>query len=191
VIDPAGDCEFSESDGKVTISVPATHHDLNPSPQFDNVSAPRVLEDVEGDFVTKVKVDVFERPKAKTSSNNNHSFVAAGLVIWQDDKNFVRLMRAANGETGRLFVHLEVWADGQFQGDGYQDLHDKATYLRISRTKDQFSFAWSEDGKEWLVFAMGQLQIPKKLKVGVAAINSTTKQFKPEFQEFALQPKAD
>jgi regulation of enolase protein 1 (concanavalin A-like superfamily) len=187
VVDPADDCEFTQEDDRVTITVPPTPHDLNPSPRWDNVLAPRVLEDVEGDFVASVKVNIYNRPKANTSSNKINSFVAAGLVVWQDEKNFLRLLRAANGESGRLFIHFEGWVDGKMTGDALYDIADEATYLRASRKGGQFSFDRSKDGKEWFPFAIAPIDMPKELKVGVAAINSTTKAFKPRFEDFVVE----
>ena len=196
VVDPAGDCKVAEKDGKVTITVPKTHHDLNPTPRFDNLLAPRVLQEVEGDFTAQVKVDVFPRPEAKTASSKaGISFVAAGLLVWQDEKNFVRLLRAANGDRGDLFGHLEVYRDGKFAGGGYaMNIDDKVTHLKLSRKGDAFSFAVSPDGKEWTEIksreiAGGEIDMPKKLKVGVAATNATTKEFSPVFEGFSLTGK--
>ena len=149
VVDPAGDCKVAEKDGKVTITVPDTHHDLNPTPKFDNVLAPRVLQEVEGDFTLQVKVDAFPRPKAKTASSKaGITFVAAGLLVWEDEKNFVRLFRAANGDRGNLFGTLEVFRDGKFVGDGFlTNLKDEATHLKVSRKGNDFTFSMSADGR--------------------------------------------
>jgi regulation of enolase protein 1 (concanavalin A-like superfamily) len=196
VVDPAGDCKVTERDGKVTITVPKTHHDLNPTPNYNNVLAPRVLQEVEGDFTVQVKVDAFPRPKARTpSSKAGISFVAAGLVVWQDEKNFVRLLRAANGDRGNLFGHLEVYRDGKFVGDGYvMNINDKATYLKLTRKGDAFAFAVSADGKEWAEVkgrgkGIGEIALSKKLKVRVAATNATRKEFAPVFEGFSLTAK--
>lgn len=196
VVDPAGDCKVTEKDGKVTITVPKTHHDLNPTPNFNNVLAPRVLQVVEGDFTVEVKVDAFPRPEARTASSDaGISFVAAGLVVWQDEKNFVRLLRAANGDRGDLFGHLEVYRDGKFVGDGYaRNIEEKATYLKLTREGDAFTFAVSADGKEWAEVkgrgnSIGEIDLPKKVKVGVAATNATTKEFAPVFEGFSLKNK--
>jgi hypothetical protein len=195
VVDPASDCAVTEKDGKVTITVPGTHHDLNPSPNF-NVLAPRVLQEVEGDFVAQVKVDAFTRPQAKTASSKaGISFVAGGLVVWQDERNFLRLLRAANGERGDLFGHLEIYRDGLFVGGGYaQGIADQATHLKVVRKGDAFSFAVSVDGKEWTEIEVrgsniGKLDLSKKLMVGVAATNATSKEFAARFEGLSVAVK--
>jgi len=196
VFDPAGDCKVAEKDGKVTITIPGTHHDLNPTPRFDNVLAPRVLQAIEGDFSIQVMVDVFARPEGKTASSKaGISFLAAGLLVWQDEKNFVRLLRAANGDRGSLFAHLEVYRDGKFVGDGYSFMSDdKATHLKLTRKANVFTFAASADGKEWTELKgrsvpIGEIDLPNKLNVGIAATNSTTKEFAPVFEGLSLMAK--
>ena len=92
VVDPAGDCTIEEAAGTLTITVPGKEHNLNPLPGWNNLDAPRVLRDVDGDFVLQVLVRKFDMPKAETSSNKEKpaSFVAGGLLVWKDGKNFLR-----------------------------------------------------------------------------------------------------
>lgn len=191
VADPAGDCKVGEEGGKLTITIPGTHHNLNPAPGFDNMLAPRVLQAVDGDFALEVTVEGFERPKPKTSSNMRNSFVGAGLLVWQDDKNFIRFERAANGESGRLFVHVELFRDGKFIDNSYATVRNTATHLRLTRKGDTFTFAASTDGKVWFEpeGKIKDVDLPKKLKVGVAATNSTVKEFRPQFENLLLKGK--
>lgn len=48
-----GDCTFKADKGKLTITVPGNLHDLHPN---RGMNAPRVLQEVEGDFTATVKV---------------------------------------------------------------------------------------------------------------------------------------
>jgi regulation of enolase protein 1 (concanavalin A-like superfamily) len=191
VIDPVRDCKVVEKEGTLAITVPGTHHNLNPTLAFDNLLAPRVLRDVDGDFTFQVKVDPFERPEPGTSTNGRNSFVGAGLLVWQDGKNFIRFLRAANGESGRLFAQVEFYQEGMFAGGHLSDLNDKGTHLRLSRNGNTFTFAVSEDGKEWteLPTEVKNVDLPKNVKVGVAAINSSAREFAPRFEALALTAK--
>jgi regulation of enolase protein 1 (concanavalin A-like superfamily) len=191
VIDPARDCKVIEKEGTLATTVPGTHHNLNQTPAFDNLLAPRVLQDVDGDFTLHVKVDPFERPEPGTSTNGRNSFVGAGLLVWQDGKNFIRFLRAANGESGRLFAQVEFYQEGMFAGGDLSDLDDKSTHLRLSRNGNTFTFAVSEDGKQWteLQTEVKNVALPKNVKVGVAAINSTAREFAPRFEALALTAK--
>src|SRR6185369_8187758 len=54
VVDPDGDCTIRFRQGKLSITVPGTPHDL--SPLYEKKNAPRVLREVTGDFSVRVKV---------------------------------------------------------------------------------------------------------------------------------------
>ena len=48
--DPTGDCSISESGGTLVITVPGGIHDMSGVRDDRNRTAPRVLQEVEGDF---------------------------------------------------------------------------------------------------------------------------------------------
>lgn len=184
-VDPAGDCTASLVKGKLRIKVPGTHHNLNPGPQY-NLLAPRVWQEVDGDFQAQVTVAAFPRPEKNTSNNSTKvSYIAAGLVAWHEGKSFFRWFRAANAERGELFVHYEGFSP-KGRGKTLQkkrDIPDEATFLRVERKGNDFKFAWSADGQTWTNYAEATVEgWPAKLKVGVAAVNGTTKKFAPQFE---------
>jgi hypothetical protein len=188
-IDPDGDCAVAQEKDRVTITVPGTHHNLNPLPQFHNLSAPRLLQDIEGDFTLQARVAPFPRPEAHTSSNGLNSFVGAGLVVWQDGKNFIRFVRGANGETGRLVVTLERFQEGRLLQERSIDVPDQLTDLRVERHKSSFHFLIHSDipKEQWTEMATwSEIEWPAKLKVGLLAVNSTTKVFAAQLQQFRL-----
>ncbi len=185
VVDPDGDCKVLEAKGRVTITIPATNHDLNPTPRFNNLSAPRILQEVDGDFLLQVKVLAFPRPE-KGTSTKIHSYVAAGLVIWQDSNNFVRLTRSANGDTGVLFASMEAFQEGRMAGDSGAGVPDQDLYLRVERVAAKTALSVSLDGEKWAPLRLPPMKLADRLKVGVVAINSTTKEFAPEFLDLKL-----
>jgi regulation of enolase protein 1 (concanavalin A-like superfamily) len=190
VVDPDGDCQVAEEKGVVTITVPKTHHDLTHAADATKLNSPRILQEVSGNFRVEVKVKAFPLPEKDTSSSGKYSFVSAGLLIWQDDKNFIRMDRAAEGATGGPFVWVERFADGKAAGQQFRQLTDKDTTLRVERSKDQFTFSVREDeGKEWVEVHTEQAGLPDKLQVGVLAINTTTKEFAPQLSGFKVEQK--
>src|SRR5690348_634445 len=68
VVDPDGDCPITEENGKLTIKVPGTYHDLTHSEGRDQLNSPRVLQEAKGDFVAQVKVNPFPLPAENTST---------------------------------------------------------------------------------------------------------------------------
>jgi regulation of enolase protein 1 (concanavalin A-like superfamily) len=190
VIDPVGDCKIVQRAGQVSITVPGAYRDLYPLPGWNNLDAPRVLQEVEGDFTVQVLARKFERPKAGTTSNKEKpaSFVAGGLLIWQDGKNFLRFMRAANGERGDVFTAAVYCADGDVIAGNRFAFPDEDTHLRVERKKGKFTLSHSQDGKKWTtVRPMGKdLTLPAKVNVGVAVVNATTKEIVHEFEELRV-----
>jgi regulation of enolase protein 1 (concanavalin A-like superfamily) len=192
VTDPAGDCRVTEHKGKVTIVVPGTPHNLNPTPKYNNVLAPRVLQEVEGDFSAQVKVNAFPRPKAGTSSTSQKiSYVGAGILVWHDARNFIRCLRGARGEGDSVFVHSEAFRDGEYTPFGkavrYTGIEDKSIYVRLVRRGTVFTVSRSLDGERWEELQSYTSEtLPQKLRVGIAAINSTRKEFSPQFESLEI-----
>src|SRR5436189_4997988 len=65
-IDPDRDCKFFTSKDSLLISVPGSHpHDL--AADIDLINAPRILQNVHGDFTIQVKVDGRFAPGGKST----------------------------------------------------------------------------------------------------------------------------
>src|SRR6478672_5429970 len=120
VVDPDGDCKVTEDKGTLTLTVPKTHHDLTYQEDVTKLNAPRVLQPVEGDFTLTVTVKAYPPPMGLQSSSGKHTFCSTGLLIWQDDKHYVRLERASSGsgDDTNLFGYMEYFADGKTLASG-------------------------------------------------------------------------
>ena len=189
VVDPDGDCQIKEENGKVTIVVPKTHHDLTYTDDYTKLNSPRILQDAKGNFRIEVKVLAFELPGDKASSGGKYSFVSAGLLIWQDDRNFIRMDRAAVAT--RPFVWVERFQDGKSVSRKLADLeNNKDTYLRAMRKADKFTFETSADGKDWTEVQVEEQKLAESLKVGVLAINTTVEPFSATFDDLKLSQDA-
>lgn len=192
-VDPAGDCKALLKDGKLSITVPGTQHNLNPLPGWDNLLAPRVMQEVDGDFKIQVKMLPCEMPKPDTSSNKEKpaSYVASGIVLWQDGKNFSRVLRAANGDRNEYFIHIENFSGGKIVSSGSVKLQDAPIHFRVERAQGKISFYRNVDGKKYLVMRPnGQdLVLADKIKIGVAVVNSTTKEITHQFEELQITRK--
>jgi hypothetical protein len=189
-VDPAGDCKAIVTDDRLTITVPGTPHNLNPLPGWNNLLAPRVVQDVDGDFRIDVKVLPSGMPKPNTSSNPEKpaSYVAGGIVIWQDGDHFSRVLRAANGERNEFFIHIENFSGGKIVSGGNLKLEDKAIYLRVERRNGKLAFYRSVDGGSYLVMRPNgpEFGLAGKVRAGVAVINSTTAEIRQEFEALKL-----
>src|SRR4029079_9602863 len=95
VVNRDGDCTVALDKGVLTVTVPKTHHDLTYQEDVTKLNAPRVLQEVEGDFTLTVTVKAYPPPKGLESSSGKHVFVGIGILVWQDEKNYVRLERSS------------------------------------------------------------------------------------------------
>lgn len=190
VVDPVGDCTFRLADGKFTITIPGTYHDL--WPVKGEVNAPLVLEDVEGDFAVQVKVlsvEKAERGSAIPGLRSAAAFHAATLVIWQDAKNFVRFDRTDMNNAGRAITscYLHVFNDGQRVAEISAVVPDKPTHLRLARRGDRLRADYSQDdGQSWRSVAQQSVNLPSRVKVGISGLNNTHTRNTAQFEGLTI-----
>ncbi len=194
VVDPLGDCRVTDANGLLTVAVPGTRaHNLNPSPGF-NLNAPRVLRDVEGDFEARVTVLPYRRPQSPVTTSPSQPYVGAGLVVWQDDAHFLRLFRSWM-PTANTYVHPEWYGGTAPATHVTATVPDRPTQLRVRRTGDRLDLAASLDGQTWTeVTTAKDLKLAARVRVGVAAVNSTDEDLTARFEGFTvtkLSPQTD
>jgi regulation of enolase protein 1 (concanavalin A-like superfamily) len=194
VIDPDGDCTIAEQNGKLIIRVPGTLHDLSPE-QKDarkRTNAPRVVKEVQGDFVATVKVTADWNPGGKLPGASTLPYNGAGLLLFISDTHFLRLERnvfvGANGLV--CFTTPLYYAQGRLanqamstQGAFYQG---RSTWLKMERAGARLTTAISHDGQVWIETATLTGNLPESVAVGLEAINSSNKEFLVEFEEFKV-----
>jgi len=202
-IDPVGDCKFETTDGKLTITVPSTAkpHDL--SPELASSTAPRVVQPVKGDFVIQVRVDGEFQPGEESTQVGRAAYTGAGLVVFADQRNFVRFERATlhrQEDEARPYTNFEIRVDGELERMGaIGDLpteKDKPTWFRLERKGQQLLGAMSHDGEHWTKGEPKELRAEawtrNDIVAGVAAISTSTSQkpFVPTFSAFSVQQGA-
>jgi regulation of enolase protein 1 (concanavalin A-like superfamily) len=194
--DPAGDCKFQQKDGKLTITVPgsATPHDL--STELKSSTAPRVGTDLSGDFDIQVKVEGEFEPGEQSTQAGRTGYTGAGLAVFADEKNYIRLERATlqhSGSAPRPYANFEIRVDGELERIGTTgDLPpidiSKPLWLRLTRSGDKMEGAISQDGTNWVTCEPKELTNPawrsRRIKGGVAAISTSVKDFTPSFSGF-------
>jgi len=187
--DPDKDCKFQAEKGGLTIVVPGKDHDLGIERNVMN--APRVLRPVEGDFIVQVKVSGKFEP-GDPDTDQRAAFNGAGLLVMKDDRNYVRLERATyhRGGAPTIYTVFEVRKDGELerfaQGEDFPLEADKDTYLRVERRGDKIFGAVSQDKDKWHYMSPRPVELPKELKVGLGAVNTSKAEFAPRFDEFKL-----
>jgi regulation of enolase protein 1 (concanavalin A-like superfamily) len=188
-IDPDGDCPFHPGDKALDVAVPGTLHDLNPD--SGKINAPRVVRQVEGDFALTVKVAGDFQPGGTSTNPRGVPYNGAGILVWSDSDNFIRLERGAvlRGAKVLTYVAFEE-REGGYRGAVHNEAFQGGTcYLRLERTGSRIFGAISADGTTWKRLQPIDTIWPAGLKVGLAAINSSSEPFLVKFEEFKLEGK--
>jgi len=193
VIDPDGDCKFSVEGEKLTIAIPGTDHAL--SVERGQMNAPRVLRDVEGDFVAQVKVSGPFPTQAQGVVPTRRPFHGAGLLLWQDPENFIRLERAELVVPGRnmSYASFELRRGGRFERQGNAaelPVTGEELFLRLERRNGLVFGSVSSDGDHWTALRPMAVDLPRALRVGIVAGHNTSTPFRPRFEGFTLSPSA-
>ena len=194
LIDLDNDCIVKEEPGKLTITVPGGTHDLNMS--LGGMSAPRVLREVDGDFTVQVKVSGEFDPGDEAAKDDLAPFNSAGLLLWQDEKNYLRLERngwwSIKDKTTACYAPLiEYYIDGHNRGpkakvEPEDFFQSPSTWLKLERRDDKVTAFYSHDGQEWTEAKQIVVEFPPKIQVGAAAVNTSKKPFTVQFEEFQL-----
>jgi TonB family protein len=89
-VNPTGQSAIRAGEDRIVISVPAGQRDL--AVESGPALAPRLVKRIAGDFEARVTVDSLPEPGPPVGQS---SFRGAGLLLWQDERNYVRLESAA------------------------------------------------------------------------------------------------
>jgi len=189
-IDPDGDCRFAVDRNRLTITVPGTDHGLG----FERgqMNAPRVLQEIEGDFIVQVRVSGNFPKGAKSVVSGRRPFFGAGILLYQNDKTYVRLERAELNLDGTQYhyANWELRRDGEWvrAGDAQDGAIDPAApaWLRVERRGDRVYGYYSADGVIWTALDPIPVNLPAKVRVGVAAGHNTSTAYSPSFEGLQL-----
>jgi serine/threonine protein kinase/regulation of enolase protein 1 (concanavalin A-like superfamily) len=192
-VDPDGDCkfEFEERSDKVRIIVPGNTHIL--SADIGRMNAPRILRDVHGDFDLSVRIAGTSRPGGKATTTWYSPYHGAGLLVWQDQENYVRLEIASDIQYGKVspYVNFEYRKAGALAVTSGIKNGDGSKHLRLRRRGGEIYAAFGPDGVRWTSFSPLTATLNDRLTVGVVAINSSTKPLTAEFENFNVLESED
>ncbi|HEX5269710.1 MAG TPA: DUF1349 domain-containing protein [Gemmataceae bacterium] len=184
--DPDGDCTVTPQGQALSISVPATAHDL--SAELGQVNSPRVLQEVDGDFSVRVKVCGSLRPTGAPSIPGRVPFQSAGLLLWSDEGDYVRMERAALNRGGAVqsYAGFELRADSLMAGAQSSPLPDQDAWVRLERRGNQLIGSVSTDGRQWTSLRPINITFPGKVRVGIAVVNAAQQALTVRFEDFQV-----
>jgi len=198
--DPDKDCTLARDDKSLKITIPGKLHTL--SPQILNKkkqatkNAPMVLAPVQGDFIAHVRVVGPMRPGTDSVPHPGTgkalpiTFNGAGLVLWQDKDNYIRLERTCGTAGGPTLVYrllVEVCKDGKESGRPYYiDMDEGPMSVAMFRKDGQIRCLFGNDGKQWAVLQEIAADFPDKIQIGLLGVNISKKSFTAQFEDFVL-----
>lgn len=198
VSDLLGDCTVKADEKKLSVRVPGGTHDLNQV--AGGLSAPRILQSVDGDFVIEVKVTSDFEPGRESAAAEISPFNSAGLLVWQDEKNYIRLERnrwwARDANDYACYPPLiEYYREGVYQQSDPPPtwatfFKGKSTWLRLAREGEVVTASYSHDGEKWTQAKRLKTDFAKKLQVGVVVVNTSAKELAVEFDGLTISRKS-
>jgi WD40 repeat protein/CheY-like chemotaxis protein len=186
VVDPDRDCRFEVVSNRLIISVPPTLHNL--STEFSELNAPRVLQEVNGDFVAHIRVVGHINHDGKPTSSHYLAYQGTGLLLWEDENTYIRLERSAYVTHGDLVhsVHFEVRSRRQVTVDLHQAGIEKPIFLRLARSGSQIRAAGSTDAVTWTEFDPVECLLTEDVKIGIIAVNTASAPLRAELEGFRV-----
>ena len=190
VIDPWRDCvvALDRDNERLKIQVPGTPHVLSAEAPELPMSAPRVVRRVRGDFTAVVRV-LGRLGPGRSKTTHYDPFHGAGLIVWQDPSNYLRLERAVATIKGKHhpYVNYELRQGGRLVMSHGITTQDHSLFLRIRRRGRAFSAWYSRDGRRWIELTTVAASLDERVDVGVAAINSSGRELSAELEGFRVE----
>jgi len=127
------------------------------------------------------------------------NFQGAGLLIYQDDSNFLQLIRAfCEGPNLQPCIGNAIYFDheeeGQFIGPNYAIPLDtpSGTFLRIKVRGDKYTGYVSSDGNDWVRVGSHTFNTSRApIKAGLVASGAVAMDFSADFDYFLVDAKGN
>jgi predicted ATPase/DNA-binding SARP family transcriptional activator/regulation of enolase protein 1 (concanavalin A-like superfamily) len=126
-----------------------------------DLTAPRLLMPVSGDFVAEVLVELDQSTQ-----------ILAGLLLWRDERHFLRFeLGRRTGASRRYAVRLEGCLDGSYQVIGRGQWDEPRIWLRLERTGAEVRSLCGAGGEPWWTYGSLRFPFGTEDQIGVAAVN--------------------
>jgi S1-C subfamily serine protease len=180
--------------GATTIDIPPGAY--NNAPQYNLFNAPCALVKVDGDFLAAVEIPNTFDPGGEgvLVPTSKHplpfSFQSAGLLIWQDERNFVRFERNKKSEGGLAMVSqllVEVYKNGKSVAIHYIDIPERQQVgVAAIRKGGSLRLLFGLLPDQLGTFYEMAIDFKSEVFVGVAAANLSKRTFHAKLENFQL-----
>ena len=145
------------------------------------------MTEVDGDFLVEVAATLSGPPQDPPVPSSPVAFHGAGLMIWSEGVEAIRFERAAFVRYGQLrnYLLFENHLPGRPPMEVDGNCPEGPVFLRLVRVGSQVTASFSSNGMNWqhlASFSYGS----RKARVGVAAVNTSSKPMKASFEHYKL-----
>ena len=189
VVDPEGDCGFETLGESLIIKLPGSVKRLNS--EMGQMEAPRVLQPINGEVAVQVAVNgSLSHPNPDAGLR---SYVSGGLVLMQDDRNYVRLERATFTRSGNIwhYINFERRVAGRPSRMGrfndYPIAGDETVQLRMELREGSLRALVQRSEGPWHEIGSVELNQLPTSRAGVAALNTSGYPCEVPFENFTVQ----
>jgi|SRR5690606_16745048 len=170
------EAKLEENDQVIQITAPAkTDYFVNPENGDIKNNAPFLYEDIQGDFVIRVKV--------------RHDFISkfdgAALFIMEHDTCWAKLCYEYTDFN--TYAVVSVVTDGLSDDANGVNLKDKSVWLQIGRKGDAFAMHYSVDGSNYEMVRVFNLKTSDTIKVGIVSQSPTGEGLVSDFSELQIE----
>ena len=124
-----------------------------------NMDAPRMVQEVSGDFALEVKMTCSEQRKEH-----------GGILVWKNDNRFVRLDKTSSLHGFRGDIRFEAHVNRRYNAIGRGRQKSDMNFLRLERTKHEFQAYCSVDGQNWQTCGRSTVVMRDPVMVGMHAL---------------------
>ncbi len=189
--DPAGGTTIELQDTTLVMTTPDIYVDNYPP---GKVNAPRVMQEVSGDFVVEVRVTHLDPSQTDSVLKSLGSFPTAyhagALLVRTNEKNFIRFEKGSKNTKGKRATtcELQVWENGKRMFYAPEDIEDVVVSLRLERQGDLLLSSFSkDDGKNWKELPKYKLdKLKDTVSVGVSLTSNTDPGCTVKFQDLKV-----
>ena len=189
--DPEKDCRHEMIGERLRISIPASVHDFDDLKKRQN--APRVLREVEGDFVVSVGVDFTRHVDLTAVHPSEEPRAAGGILVWGDEDRYFLATQALELSYDLSKPAKMMWVTNLWQprfGSGWRTDSTTASrrpaYIRVQRIRNKIIVFNSANSIAWTHLMVQFTALPAKVKVGVFAQHNLAVQFEADFNGYTL-----
>src|SRR5262249_49190606 len=142
---------------------------------------------VRGDFTADVRV-LGRLGPGRSKTTYYDPFHGAGLIVWQDRANYLRLERAVGFINGRPhpYLNYELREGGRLAVSHGITVEDRPLFLKLRRQGGAFSAWYSREGRRWVELARVDATLSDRVEVGVVAVNASARVLSAELERFSV-----